>query len=684
MRYSSSEDDHAPTGGTKATATRYSHLDETGTSTTITAFQRRRLEYEKRKQERERRMHRERERHHNHDEDDDEDSEADLLAAESPLASPSPPQSPLVYRAAARNSSPSPALTHKSYKNDVAIARQRGSPAPAAAALKDSKFSRKSGASPSPVNNRVAFAATTTTMKKNNQQQPNGQRNIIDYNYSDSLSKPKRKRLEYCSSSDDSEDFGEKMKQRLQQMKRDEMAKEGATAKLSIATIGPSSPFKHHRSFAKTTIKTTLAHLQQSESSDDEDMSSKLQARKLAERNAKYNRHNPIHMERRKQEEWEEERHQQHQRLLQQRQLQQHTATHAGGLEGTTILVDGDQKSVSEMGDDNRIIRKGGIGGNSPGGAWKQSRRYSPGLLKRDDNDGDNNDDDDSPLKKKKKQRIIIDSDEDGLWDDDVKVVVDDDDVKTKKKKGDEVDDDSDADGDKKPRGKSVRPKGKHAATTTAQSRKRQRGHGALKVADNDDDLSQTSEQSKRQAKTTKKDAAAASKKQTISRFASLLQSSDIDNDEDDDKSVSEQDKEDMKRDLKPTFLNPKLGPPSDLVPFVLSKEWKPGDPITNQVSGEDDGRYGKSNGDDNVDKVPASINRYLAPYQRQGVQFMYKSVVHGKGCVLGDDMGLGKTVQIISLIAALLKKTGTALDKENILSHQRKVLKVSRRLEAS
>ncbi|KAL7451003.1 hypothetical protein ACHAWC_002844, partial [Mediolabrus comicus] len=48
----------------------------------------------------------------------------------------------------------------------------------------------------------------------------------------------------------------------------------------------------------------------------------------------------------------------------------------------------------------------------------------------------------------------------------------------------------------------------------------------------------------------------------------------------------------------------------------------------------------------------------------------MYSNVINGKGCVLGDDMGLGKTVQMVSLVAALLKKTGTALDKENIQTH--------------
>lgn len=37
----------------------------------------------------------------------------------------------------------------------------------------------------------------------------------------------------------------------------------------------------------------------------------------------------------------------------------------------------------------------------------------------------------------------------------------------------------------------------------------------------------------------------------------------------------------------------------------------------------------------------------------------MYGKFMEGKGGVLGDDMGLGKTVQTISLISAILRKTG-------------------------
>ncbi|XP_057299784.1 DNA excision repair protein ERCC-6-like 2 isoform X1 [Hydractinia symbiolongicarpus] len=56
---------------------------------------------------------------------------------------------------------------------------------------------------------------------------------------------------------------------------------------------------------------------------------------------------------------------------------------------------------------------------------------------------------------------------------------------------------------------------------------------------------------------------------------------------------------------------------------------------------------------------VPASINQYLREYQRDGVMFLWQHFKENNGCILADDMGLGKTIQVISLFAAVLKKTG-------------------------
>ncbi|XP_068677020.1 DNA excision repair protein ERCC-6-like 2 [Montipora foliosa] len=63
------------------------------------------------------------------------------------------------------------------------------------------------------------------------------------------------------------------------------------------------------------------------------------------------------------------------------------------------------------------------------------------------------------------------------------------------------------------------------------------------------------------------------------------------------------------------------------------------------------------------VIKVPATINRYLRDYQRDGVCFLFKHFKENTGAILGDDMGLGKTIQVISFIAAVLGKTGTKAD---------------------
>jgi SNF2 family DNA or RNA helicase len=49
---------------------------------------------------------------------------------------------------------------------------------------------------------------------------------------------------------------------------------------------------------------------------------------------------------------------------------------------------------------------------------------------------------------------------------------------------------------------------------------------------------------------------------------------------------------------------------------------------------------------------IPSHINKFLKPYQRTGVQFMYDLYKQNRGGILGDDMGLGKTVQVISFVS--------------------------------
>lgn len=43
-------------------------------------------------------------------------------------------------------------------------------------------------------------------------------------------------------------------------------------------------------------------------------------------------------------------------------------------------------------------------------------------------------------------------------------------------------------------------------------------------------------------------------------------------------------------------------------------------------------------------------------------MKWLYTKFAQGKGGILGDDMGLGKTVQSVSLISAVLQKTGECL----------------------
>ncbi|XP_022089252.1 DNA excision repair protein ERCC-6-like 2 [Acanthaster planci] len=67
--------------------------------------------------------------------------------------------------------------------------------------------------------------------------------------------------------------------------------------------------------------------------------------------------------------------------------------------------------------------------------------------------------------------------------------------------------------------------------------------------------------------------------------------------------------------------------------------------------------------GSESVVQVPATVNRYLRDYQREGVRFLYQQYRKGEGGILGDDMGLGKTVQVLAFLCAVLGKTGTRED---------------------
>ncbi|KAF7718077.1 Uncharacterized protein PECH_002413 [Penicillium ucsense] len=52
--------------------------------------------------------------------------------------------------------------------------------------------------------------------------------------------------------------------------------------------------------------------------------------------------------------------------------------------------------------------------------------------------------------------------------------------------------------------------------------------------------------------------------------------------------------------------------------------------------------------------RVPGDIGRYLFPYQRTGVQWLWELHQQSVGGIIGDEMGLGKTIQAIAYLASL------------------------------
>ncbi|CAE6531661.1 unnamed protein product [Rhizoctonia solani] len=59
---------------------------------------------------------------------------------------------------------------------------------------------------------------------------------------------------------------------------------------------------------------------------------------------------------------------------------------------------------------------------------------------------------------------------------------------------------------------------------------------------------------------------------------------------------------------------------------------------------------------------VDPMLAKFLRPHQREGIQFMYESVMGMRtreqhGCILADEMGLGKTLQTIALVWTLLRQ---------------------------
>jgi SNF2 family DNA or RNA helicase len=53
-------------------------------------------------------------------------------------------------------------------------------------------------------------------------------------------------------------------------------------------------------------------------------------------------------------------------------------------------------------------------------------------------------------------------------------------------------------------------------------------------------------------------------------------------------------------------------------------------------------------------------IGRKVKPHQENGIQFMWRQIVAGKGCMLAHTMGLGKTMQVISLLITIAQASNS------------------------
>ena len=84
----------------------------------------------------------------------------------------------------------------------------------------------------------------------------------------------------------------------------------------------------------------------------------------------------------------------------------------------------------------------------------------------------------------------------------------------------------------------------------------------------------------------------------------------------DNDDGQYEEDRGGTLDDLHPNFKNPKFGPYEPMEPLLLPNDQN-----------------------ETLLQVPASLNRFLAPFQKEGVRFMYKCLARRSGVILGDEM---------------------------------------------
>jgi hypothetical protein len=197
----------------------------------------------------------------------------------------------------------------------------------------------------------------------------------------------------------------------------------------------------------------------------------------------------------------------------------------------------------------------------------------------------------DSPALKKKPVQ-------DDLWDD-----WDDDDAEKAK--------DTDSDDMPKKRGRKAAAKSKEDDWTDSKKKQRSRPKKVV------DDSTSPQPVRKRPSPSKNNNDAPTARKRTVRGRRPEPKS-------DSEASASDGEEEHAKAQLKPNFANP-LFEPGPLEPFLLSRGEEDKKPLAQEL---ENGVV--------EHQVPASMNRYLRDYQRAGIQFMYSSVIEGKGCVLG------------------------------------------------
>ena len=494
------------------------------------------------------------------------------------------------------------------------------------------------------------------------------------------------KRFGNTSDSDDSSDEGfEAMKKAMRKRKEEAEAKKAALAtkkqrspspekktsspaKKMDMNVDDDSPIRRRPAVAKGRSKFAQLAQDSDDDSGEDDMLAgfrAMKAKKEAEERARKEaarKHNPMALEKYEREKLEERR---RNSPMKNGRLDVDAGGELPSFEGTEIVLgdDAEVKSISDFGDDFASRRGSGKGDAAKGDGFI-STKPSRGMYKRRGKSGDSSDDGggDSPNKKQRSGSnpnspnrrggggMMQDSEDDGLWDDS--------DRDEKMKTGNNADIDSDDNGGG---GKAKRGRGrKRGSNGPTQPRKRSaKTKSAGSSDDNNSDVDSDVPRPARKAPARKNTTTTT----TTRRRRRSNSDSDDDGpknrlrpwemrygmDEDEKSDVSEDERERRKSQLKPDFSNPKLGPPGPLVPFVLSKTWKRGDALVGEgedevaaEDGEEDRKMPavptRDDDEEDIDKVPASMNRYLKGYQREGVQFMYSSVIHGKGCILGDD----------------------------------------------